>query len=63
VLACHGSPALCSVHRARNLIAKLPERERERVRGAYWQALDEATDERDATQRLQALGLELERAG
>ena len=53
----------CSVHRARNLIAKLPEQERERVRGAYWQALDEAKDERDATQRLQALVLELERAG
>ena len=45
----------CSVHRARNLIAKLPEQERERVRRAYWQALDEATDERDATERLAAL--------
>ena len=31
----------------RNLLAKLPERERERVRAAYWQALDEATNERD----------------
>ena len=39
----------CSVHRARNLIAKLPEADRERVRRAYWQALDEATDERDAS--------------
>jgi putative transposase len=53
----------CSVHRARNLIAKLPEPERERVRRAYWQALDEAKDEREATQRLQALVSELERAG
>ena len=53
----------CSVHRARNLIAKLPEQERERVRRAYWQALDQAQDERDATQRLQALVSELERAG
>ena len=53
----------CCVHRARNLIAKLPERERERVRRAYWQALDEATDERDATERLEALVSELERAG
>src|SRR5689334_14546532 len=53
----------CSVHRARNLIAKLPEQERERVRRAYWQALDEATDERDATERLKALVSELERAG
>lgn len=31
----------CAVHRARNLVAKLPERERERVRVAYWQALDD----------------------
>ena len=28
----------CAVHRIRNLLAKLPERERERVRRAYWQA-------------------------
>ena len=45
----------CAVHRVRNLLAKLPERERERVRSAYWQALDDATDERDAKQRLGAL--------
>ena len=42
----------CAVHRLRNLLAKLPERERERVRLAYWQALDDATDERDGKQRL-----------
>ena len=53
----------CSVHRARNLIAKLPEQERERIRRAYWQALDEARNERDATERLQALVSELDRAG
>jgi putative transposase len=53
----------CTVHRARNLVAKLPERERERVRSAYWEALDEATDERDARQRLEALVDELEKAG
>ncbi|MFN2616669.1 MAG: IS256 family transposase [Thermoleophilaceae bacterium] len=53
----------CAVHRLRNLRAKLPERERERVRGAYWQALDEATDERDGKQRLQVLVDELDRAG
>ena len=47
----------------RNLLAKLPERERERVRHAYWQALDEATTERDGKQRLQALVGELDRAG
>ena len=53
----------CAVHRVRNLLAKLPERERERVRQAYWQALDEATSERDGKQRLQALVDELDRAG
>jgi transposase-like protein len=53
----------CAVHRVRNLLAKLPERERERIRHAYWRALDEATNERDAHQRLQALVDELDRAG
>jgi putative transposase len=53
----------CCVHRVRNLLAKLPERERERVRRAYWQALDDATGERDGKQRLQALVDELDRAG
>ena len=52
----------CAVHRVRNLLAKLPERERERVRKAYWQALDDATNERDGKQRLQALVDELDRA-
>jgi putative transposase len=45
----------CAVHRVRNLLAKLPDRERERVRLAYWQALDDATSERDAKQRLKGL--------
>ena len=53
----------CCVHRARNLYAKLPERERERVRAAYWRALDDATDERDGKQRLRALVDELDAAG
>jgi transposase-like protein len=53
----------CSVHRARNLIAKLPEQERERARRAYCKALDEATDERDGKERLEALVSELERGG
>jgi len=53
----------CAVHRVRNLLAKLPERERERVRSAYWQALDDATDERDGKQRLGALVDQLEDAG
>jgi putative transposase len=55
----------CAVHRLRNLLAKLPERERERerVRQAYWRALDDATGERDGKQRLGALIEELEAAG
>ena len=53
----------CCVHRARNLYAKLPDRERERVKQAYWRALDEAINERDAKQRLQALVDELDKGG
>ncbi len=53
----------CCVHRARNLYAKLPERERERLKHAYWQALDDAINERDAKQRLQALVDELDNGG
>jgi transposase-like protein len=53
----------CAVHRVRNALAKLPERERERVRSTYWQALDDATNERDGKQRLLALVGELDRAG
>ena len=53
----------CAVHRVRNLLAKLPARERERVRRTYWQALDDATGERDGKQRLQALVDELDKAG
>src|SRR3954447_9902239 len=53
----------CAAHRVRNLLAKLPERERERVRQTYWRALDDAVNERDAKQRLQALVDELNNAG
>jgi putative transposase len=51
------------VHRARNLYSKLPERERERVRHAYWQALDDAINANDAKQRLQALVGQLDKDG
>jgi putative transposase len=51
----------CCVHRARNLYAKLPERERERVKSAYWQALDDAINEQDAKRGLRALVGELEK--
>ena len=53
----------CTVHRVRNLLLKLPERERERVRRAYWQALDEAINQRDGKQRLQTLVDELDKGG
>jgi putative transposase len=53
----------CAVHRLRNLLAKLPERGRERVRHAYWQALDEAVNEPDGEQRPQALVSQLDKAG
>ena len=53
----------CTVHRLRNLLAKLPERERDRVRAAYWQALDDATGHDDARRRLRELIGELDQAG
>jgi putative transposase len=53
----------CCVHRARNLYAKLPDRERERIKHAYWQALDEAISETDAKQRLHALVDQLDSEG
>jgi putative transposase len=53
----------CAVHRVRNLLAKVPERERERVRHEYWQALDEAISQSDGRQRLVALVGDLDRAG
>ncbi|MGH2991568.1 MAG: IS256 family transposase [Solirubrobacterales bacterium] len=53
----------CTVHRLRNVLAKLPKRERERFRLAYRRALDEATDVGDGRQRVGALIGELERAG
>ena len=53
----------CTVHRLRNLLAKLPERERERVRLAYWLALDQATGVEDGKRRLRTLIGELDGAG
>src|SRR5207237_775386 len=47
----------CTVHRLRNILAKLPNRPalHERIKGAYWAALDEATHPEDAEQRLRQL--------
>jgi len=52
----------CTVHQVRNVLAKLPQRERERFRLAYWRALDEATGVDDGTRRVRALISELDRA-
>ena len=47
----------CSVHRLRNILAKLPERPglHARVRAAYWAALDEAASPAEAETGLRAL--------
>jgi putative transposase len=52
----------CTVHRLRNILAKLPDRPElhERVKQAYWRALDQATDPADAEHRLRELVAELE---
>jgi putative transposase len=78
LVVCDGAPGLigaveqlwpradrqrCTVHRLRNMLAKLPESERERVRLAYWRALDEAESLSDGERRMRALIGELDRAG
>ncbi len=59
----HSDRQRCTVHRLRNLLAKLPERERDRVKAAYWRALDEADSQQDGARRLRALIGELADAG
>ena len=51
----------CAVHRLRNVLAKLPERPglHERVRAAYWAALDTATNPAEAEAGLRTLVGEL----
>jgi transposase-like protein len=53
----------CAVHRLRNLLAKLPKSEHDRIRFNYWSALSEATGVKDGKLRLQVLISELEHAG
>jgi transposase-like protein len=52
-----------AVHRLRNVQAKLPKAEHERVRLAYWKALNDATSVKDGKLRLQVLISDLERGG
>jgi putative transposase len=53
----------CSVHRLRNVLAKLPKRDdlHARVRAAYWAALDGATSPTEAEAGLRVLVGDLER--
>ena len=53
----------CTVHRLRNILAKLPKRAdlQARVQAAYWAALDEATSPEEAESGLRRLVGELER--
>jgi len=53
----------CCVHRLRNLVAKLPKAEHDRVRFNYWSALTDATSVKDGKLRLQVLISELEHSG
>ena len=52
----------CTVHRLRNVIAKLPKRQdlHNRIRDAYWAALDQASSPIDGEARLRMLVGELE---
>jgi transposase-like protein len=53
----------CCVHRLRNLLAKLPKAEQDRVRFNYWSALTDATSVKDGKLRLKVLISELEHRG
>lgn len=53
----------CCVQRRRNLLAKLPKAEQDRVRFNYWAALTDATSVKDGKLRLQVLISELESRG
>lgn len=50
----------CAVHRLRNLQAKLPKSEHDRIRFNYWSALTDATSVKDGKLRFQVLISELE---
>src|SRR5437763_6701733 len=53
----------CAVPRLRNLVAKLPKSEHDRIRFNYWSALTDATSVKDGKLRLQVLVSELEHRG
>ncbi|HLZ25600.1 MAG TPA: IS256 family transposase [Ktedonobacterales bacterium] len=54
----------CTVHKLRNVLAKLPLRhveQREQLKRSYWAALDEASDPADGERRLRTIVGDLER--
>ena len=53
----------CAVHRLRNLLAKLPKSEQDRIRFNYWSALTDATSVKDDKLRLKVVISELEHGG
>ena len=53
----------CAVHRLRNLLAKVPKSEHDRIRFNYWSALTDATSVKDGKLRIQVLISELEHGG
>jgi putative transposase len=53
----------CAVHRLRNLLAKVPKSEHNRIRFNYWSALTDATSVKDGKLRIQVLISELEHGG
>ena len=55
----------CTVHRLRNLVAKLPRKDEElrnRIEAAYWAALDQASSPVEGEARLRRLVADLERS-
>ena len=53
----------CAVHRLRNLLAKVPKQEHDRIWFNYWSALTDATSMKDGKLRMQVLISELEHRG
>jgi putative transposase len=53
----------CTVHKLRNITAKLPEREHDRVKAAYWAALDNAKNVAEGRDALHALARTLAHEG
>jgi putative transposase len=52
----------CTVHKLRNLLAKLPERLHAEVKARYWAALDDTAAPAQASQALAALAADYQRA-